>query len=78
MAPAQRALFVGDLVFRGRIPFVGQADSAHWVEALDALLAYEAQTIVPGHGPVSASARWSSVKSKSMVAPVTARGSAAR
>jgi len=55
--PAQRVLFVGDLVFRGRIPFVGQADSAHWVEALDALLAYEAQAIVPGHGPVSASAR---------------------
>ena len=55
--PAQRVLFVGDLVFRGRLPFVGQADSAHWVEALDALLAYEAQAIVPGHGPVSASAR---------------------
>jgi glyoxylase-like metal-dependent hydrolase (beta-lactamase superfamily II) len=56
-APAQRALFVGDLVFRGRIPFVGQADSAHWVEALDTLLGFEAQVIVPGHGPASASAR---------------------
>ena len=56
-APAQRALFVGDLVFRGRIPFVGQADSAHWVEALDTLLGFDAQVILPGHGPASASAR---------------------
>jgi glyoxylase-like metal-dependent hydrolase (beta-lactamase superfamily II) len=56
-APAQRVLFAGDLVFRGRIPFVGQADSAHWVEALDALVGYDALAIVPGHGPVSASAR---------------------
>ena len=56
-APAQRALFVGDLVFRGRLPFVGQADSAHWVEALDSLLAFDAQVILPGHGPISVSAR---------------------
>lgn len=27
--PQRRVLFAGDLVFRGRIPFVGQADSAH-------------------------------------------------
>ncbi|MDP1532680.1 MAG: MBL fold metallo-hydrolase, partial [Rubrivivax sp.] len=32
--PRQRTLIAGDLVFRGRIPFVGQADSARWIEAL--------------------------------------------
>jgi glyoxylase-like metal-dependent hydrolase (beta-lactamase superfamily II) len=51
--PAQRVLFAGDLVFRGRIPFVGQADSGRWIEALDRLLALDAALIVPGHGPAS-------------------------
>jgi glyoxylase-like metal-dependent hydrolase (beta-lactamase superfamily II) len=55
--PQRRTLIAGDLVFRGRIPFVGQADSGQWIAALDLLLAYDAQTIVPGHGPVSRLAR---------------------
>jgi glyoxylase-like metal-dependent hydrolase (beta-lactamase superfamily II) len=55
--PSLRVLIAGDLVFRGRIPFVGQADSARWIEALDALLAYETALILPGHGPVSERAR---------------------
>ena len=55
--PSRRVLFAGDLVFRGRIPFVGQADSAHWIQALDGLLKFEADVIVPGHGPVSESTR---------------------
>jgi len=55
--PDRKLLIAGDLVFRGRVPFVGQADSAHWIEALDTLLNFDAQVIVPGHGPVSASAR---------------------
>jgi len=55
--PAEGVLFAGDLVFRGRIPFVGQADSRHWVAALDTVLAFDAKAIVPGHGPMSTSAR---------------------
>lgn len=55
--PEKKLLFAGDLVFRNRVPFVGQADSAHWVKALDALLAFDATAIVPGHGPVSTQAR---------------------
>jgi glyoxylase-like metal-dependent hydrolase (beta-lactamase superfamily II) len=55
--PERRVLFVGDLVFRGRIPFVGLADSGAWVQALDRLLAYDAALIVPGHGAVSAQAK---------------------
>ncbi len=51
--PQQQLLIAGDLVFRGRVPFVGQADSGRWIEALDRLLAMRVQTIVPGHGPVS-------------------------
>ena len=55
--PQQRLLFAGDLVFRARIPFVGQADSRRWIAALDGLLALDTRLIVPGHGPVSESAR---------------------
>lgn len=54
--PRQRVLIAGDLVFRGRIPFVGQADSGRWIEALDRLIGFDATLIVPGHGPVSSSA----------------------
>jgi len=52
-----RVLFAGDIVFRGRVPFVGQADSGRWVEALDRLVAFDARLIVPGHGPASSSAQ---------------------
>jgi glyoxylase-like metal-dependent hydrolase (beta-lactamase superfamily II) len=55
--PQERVLLAGDLVFRARIPFVGQADSRRWIQALDNLLVLDARLIVPGHGPVSESAR---------------------
>jgi glyoxylase-like metal-dependent hydrolase (beta-lactamase superfamily II) len=55
--PSEKVLFAGDLVFRSRIPFVGQADSRHWIVALDQLLAFDTKVIVPGHGPVSVEAR---------------------
>ncbi len=52
---AERAgvLFSGDLVFRGRIPFVGQADSQQWIDSLGRLIDFQPRSIVPGHGPVS-------------------------
>jgi len=55
--PQRQLLFAGDLVFRGRIPFVGQADSGHWITALDTLLTLDVTTLVPGHGPISHQAR---------------------
>jgi glyoxylase-like metal-dependent hydrolase (beta-lactamase superfamily II) len=53
MAESRGVLFAGDLVFRGRIPFVGQADSSHWIAALGDLLALRPRIVVPGHGPLS-------------------------
>ena len=47
------ALFAGDLVFSGRIPYVGQADSRQWTASLDQLIALRPRLMVPGHGPVS-------------------------
>jgi len=55
--PREKVLFAGDLVFRSRIPFVGQADSGHWIKALETILSFDAQVVVPGHGPLSAEAR---------------------
>lgn len=55
--PREKVLFAGDLVFRGRIPYVGQADSGHWIKAIDSLLAFDTSVIVPGHGPMSSHAR---------------------
>jgi glyoxylase-like metal-dependent hydrolase (beta-lactamase superfamily II) len=55
--PAERVLFAGDMVFRGRVPFVGQADSRQWIAALDLLLKMDPQVVVPGHGALSTSAR---------------------
>lgn len=54
--PTEGVLFAGDLVFRGRIPYVGNADSLGWIKSLDKLLNRQANVIVPGHGPASTSA----------------------
>jgi glyoxylase-like metal-dependent hydrolase (beta-lactamase superfamily II) len=55
--PQQKVLFAGDLVFRNRIPFVGQADSRHWIEAMESLLKFDTRWVVPGHGPISSDAK---------------------
>ncbi len=55
--PSRRVLYAGDLVFRNRIPFVGEADSRNWIASLEKLLAFDAQVVVPGHGPVSTEGR---------------------
>lgn len=54
--PSEGVLFAGDLVFRGRIPYVGNADSLGWIQSLDKLLTRQANVIVPGHGPASTAA----------------------
>ena len=55
--PEEKVLYTGDLVFRGRLPFVGQADSRRWIGALDDLLAFGATVMVPGHGALSTMVR---------------------
>jgi glyoxylase-like metal-dependent hydrolase (beta-lactamase superfamily II) len=48
-----RVLYAGDLVFRGRVPFVGDADSRAWIASLDKLLVLNPKVLVPGHGAPS-------------------------
>ena len=55
--PEDKVLYTGDLVFRGRLPFVGQAASGRWIAALDELLAFGPNVLVPGHGAPSTTAR---------------------
>jgi glyoxylase-like metal-dependent hydrolase (beta-lactamase superfamily II) len=51
--PSENALFVGDLVFRGRIPYVGNADSKGWLLALDKFEQFDPAVVIPGHGAIS-------------------------
>jgi glyoxylase-like metal-dependent hydrolase (beta-lactamase superfamily II) len=51
--PRHQVLFAGDLMFRQRVPFVGQADSRHWQQGLTSLSSLTVQWAVPGHGPAT-------------------------
>ena len=51
--PSEKVLFAGDLVFRGRIPFVGNADSKGWLLALDEIERLNPNVVIPGHGSYS-------------------------
>jgi glyoxylase-like metal-dependent hydrolase (beta-lactamase superfamily II) len=48
-----QVLFSGDIMFSGRVPFVGSADSRRWLAAMDQLLRLQPKAMVPGHGAVS-------------------------
>jgi len=48
-----KVLFSGDIIFQGRIPFVGSADSKKWLETLTRLDTGGLNALIPGHGPAS-------------------------
>jgi cyclase len=50
--PERRVLFAGDLVFNGGTPFMVMGSIAGSFEALERLRSFDAEVIVPGHGPV--------------------------
>jgi cyclase len=50
--PEERVLFSGDLVFNGGTPFVLMGSVIGAIESLERVRAFDAQTIVPGHGDV--------------------------
>ena len=49
-------LFAGDLMFAGRVPFVGDADSKGWLVAIERLVSRDPKILVGGHGPASTDA----------------------
>ena len=51
--PQEGVIFSGDILFAGRIPFVGEADSKRWLERIARLLEMKPRIMVTGHGAVS-------------------------
>ena len=47
-----RIAFVGDLLFVGRFPWLGDCDLDGWIARLGQILKLDIDTVVPGHGPV--------------------------
>jgi glyoxylase-like metal-dependent hydrolase (beta-lactamase superfamily II) len=48
-----QVLISGDIIFEGRVPFTGSADTAHWLEVLETLDQAGVKALIPGHGPAA-------------------------
>ena len=60
--PGEGILFLADLLFVGRDPFVGDGDPYNWLTHLEKLEALDFKIAVPGHGPVSKKVQLSLMK----------------
>jgi len=50
--PKERVLFAGDIAFHYVTPLAFQGHVGNWIRAADRVLEFEADVIVPGHGPI--------------------------
>ncbi len=50
-------LFSGDIIFEGRIPFVGNANTGKWLDVLQRTESAEIKALIPGHGPAAGNPR---------------------
>src|SRR5436190_1018691 len=50
--PKERILFAGDIAFLYVTPLAFQGHVGNWIKAADRLLRFDADVIVPGHGPI--------------------------
>jgi len=48
-----QVLFSGDVIFDGRIPWLGNADTGNWLKMLERIETDKPAAIVPGHGGLS-------------------------
>lgn len=48
-----QVLISGDVIFEGRLPFVGDADTGHWISVLERMKLMGPKALVPGHGPAA-------------------------
>jgi glyoxylase-like metal-dependent hydrolase (beta-lactamase superfamily II) len=46
-------LYSGDIIFEGRTPYVGDANTKHWLETLKLLEKGNLKVLVPGHGGIA-------------------------
>jgi len=45
-----RVLFSGDVIFEGRVPFLGDANTRHWLKVLERMEKEQLVALIPGHG----------------------------
>jgi glyoxylase-like metal-dependent hydrolase (beta-lactamase superfamily II) len=48
-----RVLFSGDIIFEGRVPFLGDSNTRNWVSVLKRMEREQLVALVPGHGSVA-------------------------
>jgi len=48
-----RVLFSGDVIFEGRVPFLGDSNTRHWLKVLERMEKEQLVALVPGHGSVA-------------------------
>jgi len=48
-----QVLFSGDIIFEGRVPYVGDANTKIWLAALASMQTGGLKALVPGHGPAA-------------------------
>jgi cyclase len=53
LAPAERVLFSGDILFSEAHPIAWAGPVSNWIAACDRILAMDIAVIVPGHGPLA-------------------------
>ncbi|OGW32690.1 MAG: MBL fold metallo-hydrolase, partial [Nitrospirae bacterium GWC2_42_7] len=50
--PDKKILFAGDILFTNYHPFIAEGDINSWLKALDQIMNFDVDKIIPGHGPV--------------------------
>ena len=48
-----RVLFSGDIIFEGRVPYLGDANTKKWLETLTKMEVGKIAALIPGHGPAA-------------------------
>lgn len=50
---SDRVLLSGDIIFEGRIAYIGDSDTKRWLETLEEMETAELVALIPGHGPAA-------------------------
>lgn len=51
--PEDRTVFTGDILFIDSTPIMWEGPVQNWIDACDYIVGLDAETIVPGHGPIT-------------------------
>lgn len=50
--PDAKTVFTGDIIFSGGHPIIWAGPIGNWIQACEQILAWDVETVVPGHGPI--------------------------